>query len=194
VRGPDGAAGFDLEGRLPGRGAWVCPAPACLDRLSAGALGHVLRAPVQLPGAAERRAALADALARRVANTLTMARKARGVSFGADSARALLAAGRAHLLLTSAALPPDAAAAWAGRAGAVPVRSAPDAAALGALLGTRPVEVAAVTADGLARALVRAIDRWQTFASDSCNNENSGTHRATRPAKGGPRREEAEGL
>ena len=184
VRGPDGAACLDLDGRLPGRGAWVCPSPACLDRLSAGGLGHVLRAPVLLPAAAARRATVAAALGRRVANLLTMARKARGATFGPAGVRAALAAGRARLLLTTGDLPPDAAAAWLERAGAVPVRSAPDARALGELFGARPVEVAAVTADGLAASLVRAIDRWQTFVADSCDNESSDTHRATRLTRG----------
>lgn len=30
VRAPDGAVSLDLTGRKPGRGAYVCPDPACL--------------------------------------------------------------------------------------------------------------------------------------------------------------------
>lgn len=184
MRDPGGAAVFDLEGRLPGRGAWVCPCPACLDRLSAGALGHVLRAPVLLPAPSERRSLLENALRRRVANLLTMARRARGATIGPAGVRAVLAGGRAHLVLTAAGQRPDADAAWRERAGAVALRTLPDAAALGALLGSDPVQVAAVTAAGLAGALVPAIDRWQTFWADSCDNENSGIHRAARVAPG----------
>jgi predicted RNA-binding protein YlxR (DUF448 family) len=74
VRAPDGAPCFDLEGRLPGRGAWVCPVPACVDGLAPGALARALRAPVTLPSLAERRRALAAALERRVANLAEIGR------------------------------------------------------------------------------------------------------------------------
>lgn len=184
ARGPDASVCFDLEGRLPGRGAWVCPGTACVDRLSAGALGHVLRGPVLLPSPARRRQALAGALERRVANLLSMARRLRGATFGPAGVRAMLAADRARLLLTTAGQPADTAASWARRAGEVPVRTLPDAAALGALFGTGELEVAAITAAGLAGALLPAIDRWQTFVDDSCDNQDSGTHRRARVAPG----------
>lgn len=32
ARSPDGAVGFDVRGRLPGRGAWVCSTPQCLQK------------------------------------------------------------------------------------------------------------------------------------------------------------------
>ena len=32
VRSPEGAVGLDFRGKLPGRGAYVCPDPACLAR------------------------------------------------------------------------------------------------------------------------------------------------------------------
>lgn len=32
VRAPDGAVSLDFQGKLPGRGAYVCPAVACLTR------------------------------------------------------------------------------------------------------------------------------------------------------------------
>ena len=170
VREPGGGACFDLEGTLPGRGAWVCPSPACLDAVTPGALGHVLRAPVRLAPAAERRRELADALGRRVANLLTIARRMRGMKAGPAGVRVALAAGRARLLLLAADAPPDAEASWLERAPGLPSRRAPEAAALGALLGRGPVSVAAVTVEGLGAALLDAIDRWRAFAGVSCDN------------------------
>ena len=34
VRAADGAISLDLTGKKPGRGAYICPNPACLDRKS----------------------------------------------------------------------------------------------------------------------------------------------------------------
>ena len=33
VRSPEGAVSLDFKGKLPGRGAYVCPAPECLARV-----------------------------------------------------------------------------------------------------------------------------------------------------------------
>ena len=192
VRDPDGAGCFDLEGRLPGRGAWICPEPACLDAVASGALSHVLKAPVRLSPPAERRRELAEAFGRRLANLLTMARRMRGVKMGPTGARAALAEGRARLLLVAGDAAPDALSSWTGRAGAVPVSSGPDAAALGGLFGRGPVDVVAITAEGLAAAILQANDRRRAFSAVSCDNEGKKLmgHRARRGAV--PRREEAE--
>ena len=32
VRSPEGAVSLDFKGKLPGRGAYVCPDPACLSK------------------------------------------------------------------------------------------------------------------------------------------------------------------
>jgi len=172
VRDPGGAACFDLEGSLPGRGAWVCPSRECLAAVTPGALGHVLRAPVRLPPGDARRRELAGALGRRVANLVTIARRMRGVAAGPTGVRAALASGRARLLLLAGDAPADAAAPWTSRAGGIALRRAHDAAALGALLGRGPVTIAAVTVDGLAGALRDAIDRWRAFEAVSCDNDN----------------------
>lgn len=171
VRSPDGAACFDVEGRLPGRGAWFCPSPACLNAVTPGALSHVLRTPVQLADAAARRRELSQALVRRVTNLLSISRMTRGVTFGPAGVRAVLSAGRAGLVLIAGDLSADAAAAWAARAVPVAVRTLADADQLGSLFGRGPVDVAAVTKEGLATALLQAIDRWQAFSADSCDNK-----------------------
>lgn len=173
VRGPGGAAGFDLEARLPGRGAWVCPSPACVDALVPGPISHVLHGPTTLPAIALRREVLAEAFGRRVTNLLTMARKIRGVTFGPAGARTTLAEGRVELLFLAGDLPADTLASWRARASGSPVRLVASSAVLGRLAGRGPVDVAAVTARGIATSLLIAFDRWRAFCTISCDNEIS---------------------
>lgn len=193
VAGPDGTACFDLEGRLPGRGAWVCPAPSCVEALTAGALAHVLRAPAALAPPPQRRALLAQALGRRVGNLLSMARRARGVVFGQTGVRAVLGEGRAHLLLVAGDLSPDAAAAWAERAGEVPVCTLPDAATIGELAGRAPAAVAAVTDQGLAAALRPPCERLRAFGANSCDNVQPGRGATQGAARGSAAAQETGG-
>jgi len=184
VRSPDGDACFDLDGSLPGRGAWVCPTAACLDAVAPGALSHVLKAPVRLPAPAERRRVLAEGFGRRLANLLTMARRMRGVKLGPTGARAALTEGRAKLVLIAAGISSDAAASWAARAGSVPVRSTLEAAAIGALFGRGPVEVAAITVDGLAASILQVTDRWRAFSAVSCDNGRKNADGTSQAARG----------
>ncbi|HEU5003505.1 MAG TPA: YlxR family protein [Actinomycetota bacterium] len=54
VRTPEGAVEPDAAQRAPGRGAYTCPDPACLDRaLRKGGLSRVLR--VDIPAASAQR-------------------------------------------------------------------------------------------------------------------------------------------
>jgi predicted RNA-binding protein YlxR (DUF448 family)/ribosomal protein L7Ae-like RNA K-turn-binding protein len=52
VRAPDGELAIDLRARLPGRGAWVHPDRACVERLEAkpGLLQRALRGQVRTDG------------------------------------------------------------------------------------------------------------------------------------------------
>jgi len=50
VRGADGRVHVDEVGRAEGRGAYVCPDPACLGKaLHAGRLGHAFKRPSEPP-------------------------------------------------------------------------------------------------------------------------------------------------
>ncbi|HEX8939246.1 MAG TPA: YlxR family protein [Candidatus Limnocylindrales bacterium] len=47
VRAPDGDVQLDPSGRLPGRGAYVCADPACIERaIDRGALSRALAVPI----------------------------------------------------------------------------------------------------------------------------------------------------
>jgi len=137
-----------------------------------------------LAAAAERRRELAETFGRRLANLLTMARRMRGVTMGPTGARAALNEGRAKLVLIAGDMSANAAASWAERAAPVPMRTALEAATLGELFGRGPVEVAAITVDGLAAAIVQAADRWRAFSAVSCDNKGSNIDGASRAARG----------
>lgn len=47
VRSPEGAITLDFRGKLPGRGAYVCPRPECLNKaIKAHALERALSCPI----------------------------------------------------------------------------------------------------------------------------------------------------
>ena len=50
VRSPEGEVSLDFKGKLPGRGAYVCPNPACLSKArKAKALERAFSAPLPDP-------------------------------------------------------------------------------------------------------------------------------------------------
>ena len=66
VRAPDGTLSVDLRGKSPGRGAYLCPADACLARgIAEGSLAKALLVPIGEAQTAELRTALAAAAEQR---------------------------------------------------------------------------------------------------------------------------------
>ncbi len=62
MRAPTGALAVDLRGKAPGRGAYLCPDEACLERgLRDGALGRALEMAIDGGAQETLRHALADA-------------------------------------------------------------------------------------------------------------------------------------
>lgn len=184
VKNPSGDAVFDLEGNLPGRGAYVCPHALCVDALAPGSIAHVLRSPATLPDARSRRAALGDALERRATNLLTITRKSRGAVFGEPAVRAMIHSGRAALLLLASDLPPGNAAMWRTLGADLPMRSFAPAEVLGRWAGRGPTKVAAVCVPGLAESLMRVVDQWGAISAPLCDNKEFGHGRNPGPARG----------
>jgi hypothetical protein len=88
VVGPDGQIVPDLAGRLPGRGIWVAADRDALDRAVAKKLfARAARQPVIVPEGLS--GLVADLLARRVINTLSLARKAGQAVAGYEKCRDL---------------------------------------------------------------------------------------------------------
>ena len=69
VRSPAGELSVDLRGKAPGRGAYLDPDPACLERgLAEGALARALQIPIDQAAAESLRAELAAAAKQRRGN------------------------------------------------------------------------------------------------------------------------------
>lgn len=63
VRSPEGTLSVDLRGKASGRGAYLCPDPACLERgLAGGALSKALGIPITPDAAGHLRTDLEDAM------------------------------------------------------------------------------------------------------------------------------------
>ena len=61
VRSPEGAVSLDFKGKLPGRGAYVCPDPACLAKArKSKALERPFSAPLPDPVWAELEAQMKE--------------------------------------------------------------------------------------------------------------------------------------
>lgn len=159
VRGPEGEAVFDLEGRLPGRGAHICPAADCLGNLGSPALSRSLKAETSLPDVEERRALLGRQLEEKLKNTLSIGSKAGRTASGAQVVREALQKGRAELILLAGDASVRTMDAFRSLAGDVPCRRAADKKTLGRWFGRESVAVAAVLNRGLTRPLLVVLDR-----------------------------------
>lgn len=98
VVAPDGQVVADLAGRLPGRGIWVSADRAAIEKAARkGLFARAARAPVTAP------ADLADqveaALARRLVDTIALARKAGQAVTGLEKAKDWLTSGHAVALV-----------------------------------------------------------------------------------------------
>jgi predicted RNA-binding protein YlxR (DUF448 family) len=88
ARAPDGAVGFDVRARLPGRGAWVCATPSCLQKATDtkhGGFARAFDAAVVFDGATLRREVEA-ALHADVRDRLGLLRRQGSLVLGRDDA------------------------------------------------------------------------------------------------------------
>ncbi|MFC3629056.1 RNA-binding protein [Paracoccus angustae] len=98
VAGPDGSVVPDLAEKLPGRGIWVAADRAAIDKAAAkGLFSRAAKAPVKAP---EGLGDLVEAaLARRVIELVSLARKSGIAVAGFEKVKGWLAEGRAKVLL-----------------------------------------------------------------------------------------------
>ena len=98
VIGPDGAVVPDPAGKLPGRGIWVRAERAALERAVAKRLfARAARAAVQVPD--DLTARVEAGLARRLVETISLARRAGQAVAGFEKVRGWLSEGRAVALV-----------------------------------------------------------------------------------------------
>jgi ribosomal protein L7Ae-like RNA K-turn-binding protein len=154
-------ARFDLGRRLPGRGAWVCASPACLDEaLKPRKLAHAFRRPTSAPAREEALAELSALLRRQAAGLMGLAARAGAVVSGHDAVAEALGRGEAALLLLARDLAGRTAQDLRTRAGeSVPAREFGTIFELGTAIGHPERGTAAVTDRRLAAGIVAALDR-----------------------------------
>lgn len=99
VAGPHGVA-IDYREKLPGRGAYVCPNPACIEAaLKRDGVGRALRTKAPVPSTAEFIAAVDAAVVGRIASLIAMAAKAGRIAAGYSAVSDALRKGTAAALL-----------------------------------------------------------------------------------------------
>jgi uncharacterized protein len=99
VAGPAGAV-IDYREKLPGRAAYVCPRPGCIERaLHPGTLSRALRMNVTAPAGDRFRADLAAAIRDKIASLVSMATRAGMAVSGYSAVEDALRKSRVLLLL-----------------------------------------------------------------------------------------------
>ena len=156
ARAPDGLVAFDVRGRLPGRGAWVCAQPGCLTgACQKGAFGRAFEAPcVVEPGLVERVASL---LTEEFLALLGLLRRQSAVAAGRDEALRVRSTARA-VLVASDLSERSRREVDEGFAG-VPVVEGPPMEAVGHAMGVRPVGVVALLPGALTDRLLQEANR-----------------------------------
>lgn len=99
VAGPQGVV-LDYREKLPGRGAYVCPRPACIQKaLSRDNLSRALHRKVTPPSQEEFTALLTAAIAEKMKSLLVMSAKAGKLAAGYSAVRDGMDKGRIELLI-----------------------------------------------------------------------------------------------
>ena len=153
VVGPERRIVPDIAARLPGRGIWLSARADVLETArTRGAFAKAARGPVTVPP--DLTSGLKAALARRIGDTIGLARRAGQAVAGFSRAREWLAAGRAALVIEASDGSPEEQArflgAWADK---VAVLAPLDGSSLGAVFGRDRVVHVAVAPGRLAEAL-----------------------------------------
>ncbi len=168
VAGPDGAL-IDYREKLPGRAAYVCPRPACIDKaLMKGNLSRALRLGVSPPSREVFTARLADAVREKVKSLLTMAAKAGKLAAGYSAVNDALAKGRVEMLLYA----DDIAEGTREKIAVAGAAGLPQAALftrdeLGALFGRELVGVVGIEDKGLSDAVLYETQRLKSLINNN---------------------------
>lgn len=173
VAGPDGRVAADVAERLPGRGVWIAADRAAVQRaaakgLFARSLGEAATGGNDLPDRVEA------LLARRCQDLLGMARRAGQVAAGFDKARAMIAAGKAGLLVEAIDGAADGRDKLLRLAEGLPVVRLLASEELAAALGREHVIHVAVAAGPLAERFAAEAARLAGFRQPTVHEESRG--------------------
>lgn len=166
VIGPNRDVVPDLAARLPGRGIWLSARRDVLETArTRGAFAKAARGSVTVPP--DLTCVLQAALARRIGETLGLARRAGQVVCGFQKAREWLTAGRAGLVIEASDGSVDERARFLGRfAETMRVVQPLDAATLGAVFGRDHVVHVVVAKGRLAEMLAMEAARYAGISAE----------------------------
>ncbi len=167
VRRPDSELCFDLEGRLPGRGTYVCPSPSCLRALRRSSLARELNGEVTLPDYPTLHRTLGRRLETKSRNLLTIGKKSHRVVSGTRSVKDAVLKRKVKLLIFATDVPREKEEFFRKLETQVPTRTLADQETLGHWLGRDSLAVAAICSQGLATALMRELDRLTSLSFSS---------------------------
>jgi len=159
--GPDGRLGVDLSGRV-GRGVYVCPRRACLEQaVKRNELARCLKVALAPMTAKALETLILEAVSRKIAALLGLARRARKVASGAEAVDSAVKRHSARLILSAT----DASAGTAeklriiaAQAG-IPWMQHMGKEEMGAALGTTPRACIAVTDPSFAGAVISILNK-----------------------------------
>jgi hypothetical protein len=141
ARAPDGALGFDVRARLPGRGAWTCASSSCVRRaVEKGGFERAFEAPV-LGKPDDVVTTVQATLESEVKQGLGLLRRASRLAAGRDDVARALAEGRVTALVLANDLSERTLREVKERAAALPVVTGPSQADVGHAIGRKPTGV-----------------------------------------------------
>lgn len=186
ARAPDGALGFDVRARLPGRGAWTCARPECVRRaVEKGGFERAFEAPV-LARPAPLADTVAATLAGEVSAGLGLLRRAGRLAAGRDDVQRALEAGTVTALVLSRDLSERTRREVATRAGQLPVVPGPSQEEVGRAVGRKPTGVLGLLGGPRAEVLLQDLRRLSLFSpppSEEKGEEQGVDGRSSTPAE-----------
>jgi predicted RNA-binding protein YlxR (DUF448 family)/ribosomal protein L30E len=160
VRTPEGTVTFDITGRLPGRGAWVCAETSCLETaLNRRKLSRAFHRETAAPTVPAATTLISDHFRRRMLGLLGLAARAGSVVSGHDAVARRLAEGDASLIILARDASSRTIEDLRARAGSVPVMEAFSAAEIGSSIGRPDRAVMIIVDPAMARAVLDIHDK-----------------------------------
>ena len=166
VLAPDGTLTPDLKGKLPGRGAYICPNRTCLgEAIRKKRFAASFKAPLSGTDPAAIAAMLLGGAAERIRGYLSLAAKAGKLFSGSDAVADGVRGGKAGLLFLATDLSAESSKKFAAMAGHAGIETVAlfDKETLGMLIGKEQRGVVAVEPGGFVAPIRRELELYRNF-------------------------------
>ena len=164
VTDPNGQVVADIKGKLPSRGAYVCPDGSCIERAARGRLWASLKASTGKCSPEELGAAIAEGYSRKVLSLLGQAKKSghfiSGTTLVEGELRRRPKSGWLGLVAADASSDISEKVQTRFKAASVPYRITMSKAQFGDVLGKSPRSVVLIKDTGISAAIDESLDRY----------------------------------